>query len=340
MAKIDIVVSWLDDGDPVWRSEFNQYKGIESVKISEESANNEARFRDYNTFKYWFRAIETNAPWVNKVYLVTFGHLPKWLNTDHPKLVVVRHEEFIPKEYLPTFSSATIALNLHRIEGLSETFVYFNDDMFLINPTKPTDFFKEDVPCDMLTLVPAQTYEEFNHFAINNMELIHKEFSKKEILKKNIFKMINFKTSIPYLGTTLLQLPYPNISDILHFHLSTPLNKSIYDKLWQRQFKKFDEACKSRFRNTKDVTDWYIRMYSLCSGNFVPKNMYKFGRIINLKNAKGKFKHILNSKLKEVCLNDAVDLSGEEFNDVMYQMKQAFEEKFPQKSEYESCEEK
>lgn len=335
MNKIDIVVSWLDDSDPEWQSKFNKYKGITSTKIDENSANNEARFRDYDTFKYWFRAIEENARWVNKIYLVTCGHYPKWLNKEHSKLVLVKHSDFIPEEYLPTFSSSTIALNLHRIEGLSETFVYFNDDMFLINPTKPKDFFKKDVPCDMLTLVPAQTYEEFNHFAINNMQLIHKEFSKKEILSKNFWKIFNFKTSILYFGTTLLQLPYPQISDILHFHLSTPLNKSVYKKLWKEHFEKFDEACRSRFRNTSDVTDWYIRMYSLCSGNFAPKNMYRFGRIINIKNARGNFKRILNSRLKEVCLNDAIDVKEEEFKDIMRQMKQALELKFPHKSSFE-----
>lgn len=335
MDKIDIVVSWLDDSDPEWKHEFNKYKGITNVEINNDSANNEARFRDYNTFKYWFRAIEKNAPWVNKIFLVTWGHYPEWLNLENPKLVLVKHSDFIPKEYLPTFSSSTIALNLHRIVGLSETFVYFNDDMFLLNLTEPTDFFKGGVPCDMLTLIPAQSYEEFNHFAINNMQLIHKEFSKKDILKRNLRKMINLKTSIPYLGTTLLQLPYPNISDILHFHLSTPLNISTYELLWEKHFFQFDKACRSRFRDVRDVTDWYIRMYSLCSGNFVPKNMHKFGRIINIKNAHGNFEKILDSKLKEVCLNDSVDMEETEFTETMKQMQQAFELKFPKKSTFE-----
>lgn len=122
--------------------EFQYYKNLENKEINAKSANNDARFRDYDTFKYWFRAIEKNATWVNRIYLVTCGHLPKWLNVQHPKLTVVKHSDFIPEAYLPTFSSDTIALNLHRIKGLSENFVYFNDDMFLINPTKSTDFLK------------------------------------------------------------------------------------------------------------------------------------------------------------------------------------------------------
>ena len=69
--KIDIVVSWLDDTDASWQKEFQYYKNLENKEINAKSANNDARFRDYDTFKYWFRAIEKNATWVNRIYLVT-----------------------------------------------------------------------------------------------------------------------------------------------------------------------------------------------------------------------------------------------------------------------------
>lgn len=90
------------------------------------------RYRDYGTFNYWFRMVEMHAPWVNNIYLITNGQRPKWLNVNHPKLKWVRHEEFIPKEYLPTFNASAIEMNIHRIDGLSENFVLFNDDMYLI----------------------------------------------------------------------------------------------------------------------------------------------------------------------------------------------------------------
>ena len=88
------------------------------------------------------------APWVNHIYFVTWGHIPSWLNTDHPKLTVVKHEDYIPKQYLPTFSSHPIELNMHRIRGLSEQFVYFNDDTFIINKMEPEDFFRNGLPRD------------------------------------------------------------------------------------------------------------------------------------------------------------------------------------------------
>ena len=85
--KIDFVVTWVDSNDPQWKAEYAKYKNID---VKEEKA----RFRDWDLFKYWFRAIEKNAPWVNKVYLVTNGKNPDWINPNHPKLVLVMFVTF------------------------------------------------------------------------------------------------------------------------------------------------------------------------------------------------------------------------------------------------------
>ena len=70
------------------------------------------------------------------------GHYPDWLNLDCPKLRFIKHEDYIPKKYLPTFNSHTIELNFNRIKELSERFVYFNDDMFIIDYMEKSDFFE------------------------------------------------------------------------------------------------------------------------------------------------------------------------------------------------------
>ena len=69
--------------------------------------------------------------------------------------MIVKHEDYIPEEFLPTFQSRTIDMNFHRIKDLSEHFVYFNDDMFLINPTTKEDFFVNGLPCDSAVMKPA-----------------------------------------------------------------------------------------------------------------------------------------------------------------------------------------
>ena len=143
MEKIDFVIIWVDGGDPEWQAEKSKYQSD-----TENTDTRSIRYRDWDNLQYWFRAVEKYAPWVNKIHFVTWGHLPSWLDTTNPKLNIVNHKDYIPPEYLPTFSSHTIELNLHRIEGLAEQFVYFNDDMFLNKPVRPDDFFKNGLPCD------------------------------------------------------------------------------------------------------------------------------------------------------------------------------------------------
>ena len=78
---------------------------------------------------------------VRRIHFVTWGHLPSWLNKEHPKLNIVNHKDFIPEKYLPTFNSHAL-WNMHRIPGLAENFVYFNDDMFLIKRSDRNSILK------------------------------------------------------------------------------------------------------------------------------------------------------------------------------------------------------
>ena len=131
---------------------------------------------------YWFRAVETFAPWVHKVYFVTWGHLPPFLNTKAPKLEIVKHTDFIPSEYLPSFNSRSIEMNIHRISGLSEHFVYFNDDMFLLQPSVQEHFFHGGLPCAMGCECPDIVYSipaSYKHEHINCMGIINKHFDKR-----------------------------------------------------------------------------------------------------------------------------------------------------------------
>ena len=88
--KIDFVITWVDGNDPEWQKERNKYL---SDKIDLNSNQNaDCRYRDIGTLRYWFRAVEKYAPWVNKIHFITWGHLPKWLNTEHEKLNIVKQE--------------------------------------------------------------------------------------------------------------------------------------------------------------------------------------------------------------------------------------------------------
>ena len=150
--KIDIVIPWVDGSDDAWRKVKDEWAVKEG--LSSVSDSSDARFRDWDIIKYFFRSIEKNMPWIDTVHFVTWGHLPGWLDPSCAKLHIVRHDEYIPEAYLPTFSSHTIELNMHRIPGLAERFIYFNDDIVVLQSIGPSFFFRNGLPCDYAILVP------------------------------------------------------------------------------------------------------------------------------------------------------------------------------------------
>lgn len=101
MNKIDFVVTWVDGGDPIWQTKKAKYSG--AVDTSKNSMNSVKAYREWGTFKYWFRGVEKFAPWVNKIYLVTDQQKPSWLDIDNDKLVLIDHTEIICNDYLPVF---------------------------------------------------------------------------------------------------------------------------------------------------------------------------------------------------------------------------------------------
>lgn len=189
--KIDFVITWVDGNDPRWQEERNHYAALEHREFD----NNNARFRDWDTLRYWFRGIEKFAPWVNKVFFVTYGHKPEWLNTNHPKLVVVKHEDFIPHQYLPTFSSNVIEFYFNQIKGLSEKFVYFNDDTALLDYVEPERFFKKGLPCDLgrMSIMEHAQPTIFDSNVFLATALVNKHFDKKTAIRKNRSKWYSLK---------------------------------------------------------------------------------------------------------------------------------------------------
>ena len=160
--QIDAVYTWVNGSDPVWLQEMLYYKDLYNkehnitVEDNDDSATSSNRFRDndelkwvrcgFVTSRYSLRSLEVNAPWIRNVYLVTNGQVPDWLDTSNPRLKVVTHKDiFRDASALPTFSSPAIEFNLHHIEGLSDYFIYFNDDVFLGREVFPSDFLTAQI---------------------------------------------------------------------------------------------------------------------------------------------------------------------------------------------------
>lgn len=135
---VDAVYTWVDGSDPAWLKRRAEAVG----EVYHEEAANAARFISRDELRYSLRSLHQYAPWIRNVYLVTDDQVPDWLNTDHPNIKVVSHRDiFTDRTHLPTFNSHAIESQLHHIEGLSEHFLYLNDDVFFGKLTSPHHFF-------------------------------------------------------------------------------------------------------------------------------------------------------------------------------------------------------
>lgn len=326
--KIDFVLTWVDNSDSTWLREKKQYTN------SEVSSNTStARYRDWRLLKYWFRSVEMYAPWVNKIFLIVDNKLPNWLNLENDKLIVVQHNDFIPRKYLPTFNSRTIELNIHRIKGLSEKFVYFNDDMFLNQTVKPEDFFKDNKPVDQGSLnIVVPNESKMSPVLFNNLEIINKYFSKRQIIKNNFNKYFNLKYGVLNFRTLYL-LPIPFFLGFFNPHLPIAFLKTNFDKIWKLESEKCDFTCKHKFRESTGINLWLVRYWQLASANFIPQSK-KFGKYIQLSNENIQLiSDLLGSSYKIFCINDSEEI--ENFEMTRKYVLVEFEKKYFEKSKFE-----
>lgn len=328
--KIDFVITWVDGNDINWQKEKIEYDNTNKKGID----NSLIRYRDWDNLRYWFRGVEEYANWVNKIYFVTWGHYPEWLNLDNPKLVVINHEEYIPKKYLPTFNSTTIELNLNKIKELSEHFVLFNDDMFLINSVKESDFFKNGLPKETAIInpiIPQGEDDYLDHHKLNNIDIINKYFSKKDVYK-NLNKIFNISYGKNMIRS-LFSIPYPKIPGFKTLHYTTPILKSVMDEIWQKEYKRLDTSCKNKFRTKYDYNQYLFKYWQIASNKYYPQR-YNFGYYHEIKDENDELlKIIKNDRIKILCLNDSdekinFEIAKENLNHIL-------ENKLPNKSSFE-----
>lgn len=326
--KIDIVILWVDGNDEEWLKEKNKY----SENIGDKKEN---RFRDCDNLQYVFRGIEKHVPWVNKIFFITWGHIPSWLNTENEKLVIVKHEDFIPKKYLPTFNSNVIELNLYRIEELSEKFILMNDDLFFLKDIKPEDFFVDGKPTDVYSEYTqlATSYNDVHYMMkANILALINKHFNKEECMKKNYKKYINRKYGKLNANTKQSMKFKKKFVGFWNFHAPQAYLKDTFRKVWELENDKLDYACYNKFRNSSDLGHYLCRYWQMVSGEFVPKKDYS-KYLTFLDDNTEAIKALKSGKYKYVCINDAfVDI---DFEKAKREINGVLEELFPEKSTFE-----
>lgn len=300
-SEIDFVVLWVDGNDPDWRAKRHRYQ------VGDGTDTSVARYREWDNLIYWFRAVEKFASWVRKIHFVSDKQIPQWLSVDHPKLHIVSHSDYMPSSALPVFNSSAIEIGLHRIPDLSDHFVFFNDDMFLLKPIKPEYFFTNGVPNDMAGMTRACSRGENNVFSnilCNDYDIINKYFNRRETIKINFSKWYSVQYGKTFFRS-LLHSGRSSFDGIVIPHLSTPYVKSDWETVWEYEGKTLRETQNHRFRQNEDINHFIFRFWRLCQGNFNPKR--SLGKYFNLCDSKSvqKICYAIRKQIyPEICIND------------------------------------
>jgi hypothetical protein len=138
--EVDLVYLWVSGQDADLVRERHEW--LRRCGLPAEVFNPDVRYVEHDELRYSLRSVERFLPWVRRVFVVTNGQVPGWLERRNTRVRLVRHTEIFPDpSWLPTFNSVAIEAQLHHIPDLAEHFLYANDDCFIGRPCTKADFF-------------------------------------------------------------------------------------------------------------------------------------------------------------------------------------------------------
>ena len=291
---MDIVIAYVDGQDPIWQKDYEKYMNAPVLA---------KRFRDWGTLPYLFRGIQYRMPFIENVFLVVSheSQVPSWVDRDNVKVVL--HKDFIPQEYLPTFNSTTISLFMHRIPGLGEEYLYFNDDIFPVGECKPQDYFR-----DGKVSIGIST-----HLFVSSMYKHHVKRSN-QLARKALGK---FKT--PFF--------------IRPQHSCIPILRSECEKVFHEQEDEIRKSV-SRIRSNENLKMSLYMSYLYYQGKVINKRISCKHVSMATVTPSTIGAYVTSPSKSFVCIND-VSMTEEKFVEFKKALIDAFETKFPQKSRFE-----
>ena len=293
MNKIDYVFPYVTTSDAYWQKLYNEYRsGRESNFVSGMQ-----RFRDNGLLKYLFRGLEKYLPWINKVYMIVMSdsQVPNWIN--RLNVNIIYHSDFIPKKYLPSFSSSLIETFLPFLPFVEEKFIYGNDDLIPCRPLSKTLFFRGNIPCYNINI---------------------RDFSDKapgDSLRSNAFKLIIGKNENNRVVTTQ--------------HSTISYRMSLIRKCFEK-YKNILLNSVSRFREEKNFNQYIYSFYQMIEDTIIniPQKVGSYSVRPNI------IKRLLYGNFKRfdfICLNDEIEMKDEDWSKIL----DKFEKIFSKKSKYE-----
>lgn len=291
---IDYVFPYVDCDDPEWVEEYNKYVPADKAKRSGWSTGMQ-RFRANDLLRYTFRSIEKNMPFIRTVHLLVMSEsqVPKWV--DREKVHVVLHKDFIPEEFLPTFNSNTIESFLGNIPGLSERFIYGNDDLFITSKCNVGDFFEGDTPKYRVNRRPVMKSAPGDQLRQDDEKLLTGKCGKKVYEVQHI--------CMPYRLSTIKEV-----------------SEKYHDQIY---------ASIGKFRDRGQYNQWIFSIYQYLHKKHINRGIRYFST--EMKPSTRSIYGNEWTKFKAICLND----SGETTKTDLEMARRKLQAMFPRESKYE-----
>lgn len=272
VKAIDYAVPMVFHDDPEWRKGFMEA----GHRYDENNLTDFVRYRSWGTEELLMRCVLKFMPWLRNIYIILAQESQKrdWMDKLSPKVRIVYHRDFMPQWALPTFNSCAIEMFLYRIPGISDRFLYGNDDMFPLVPLTDEEFFDGNIPCLHHTEKEFPSNPNIFHMSCRNgLNFVAKEFGKRYI-------------------TTWLK----------GGHSITPMLKNTWEHLWD--IGKGDiEVSITRFRDSRNFNQWICPWWHHLSGQYTdrtPKRSY-----VSTRNSVNDVARIMSAKdAGIVCVND------------------------------------
>lgn len=278
--EIDLVFSWVDGAEVEWQKARAARMANFVVGEGDDS---EARFRQLDELKYALRSVHQYAPWIRNIYIATDSPRPKWL-AEHPRVTLMRSEDFFERhDDLPTHNSHAVESQLHNIPGISEHFLYSNDDMFFGRHVSPSMFFS---PGGISKFIEARTRIGMGESSVQRSGFENAARVNRRLLQQKF-------------GATITR----------HLeHAATPLRVSVMRELEAEFPEDFARTSASAFRQATDisVTNSLYHYFALLSGKAIVQTEAKV-KYVDTTSIEGlrKMRSLLRKRSSDFfCLND------------------------------------
>lgn len=280
---VDIVYTWVDGEDPEWKRRKLEALGEFDRDALNDTATSTSRFESRDELRYSLRSVEHYASWVNRIFIVTDRQVPAWLNTEHPKITIVDHREiFRDAEVLPVFNSHAIESQLHHIPGLSERYLYLNDDFMFMRPVEPELFFTSN---GLSKYFPSNATLDLSDRSARDLPVLSAAKRGRDFMIERFGRTVTNKFK----------------------HTPQPQLRSVLEQFEHEEPELFDTVASSRFRHPDDysIPSALYHFYAYAQSKAVIGGIRYAYMDIARDDAQAYFERLLRRRnLDVLCLND------------------------------------